>query len=92
MFDFYEIVTVLKCDKFPEVVNQQGYVAGKSFAEEDESGIPVEGSAVEGYGVLMFGPEKVYFFEPNEIKSTGYLVATRLDDRGFAEVVQAGEA
>jgi hypothetical protein len=92
MFDFHDIVTVLKCDKFPEVVNQQGYIAGKSFSEEDEHGDPVEGSAVTGYGVLLFGPEKVYFFLPDAIKATGYVLATRTDERGNVVPIGSGEA
>jgi len=82
VFDWFEIVTVVKCDKHPEVINQQGYVAGKSFSEEDADGGPAPGSTVTGYGVLLFQQEQVFFFLPDAIKTTGYMLATQRDEGG----------
>jgi hypothetical protein len=83
MFDFFEIVVVVKCSDRPELVDQHGYIAGKSYED---------GGPVEGYGVLLFGPEKLFSFEPDQIKSTGYVMATRTNERGDIVPVLVGEA
>lgn len=85
MFDWFEIVPVVRCDKFPEVVNQQGYVCGKSFSEEDAGGGPAANASILGYGVLLFTRGKVHSFGPEDIKATGYMVAVQRNKKGWIE-------
>lgn len=83
-FSFFEIVCVTTADKFPHLVGSCGYVAGKSWRYEE----PTPHGPVDAYGVMLFNEERVYSFEPNELKSSGYLLATQKDESGYLRPVE----
>ena len=79
MFEFFEIVEVIKADERPGILSQHGYIAGKSYED---------GGPIEGYGVFLFGAERVFAFKPEDLKSTGYLLATKINERGHVAPVE----
>lgn len=83
-FSFYEVVCVTASDPFPDLVGHSGYVAGKSWRYEE----PTPHGPVDGYGVMLFDEERVYFFKPQELRSSGYFLATEKDDRGDVRPVE----
>lgn len=85
-FSFFEVVCVTTSDKFPDLVSRCGYVAGKSWRYDE----PAPHGPVDAYGVMLFDEERVYSFEPNELKSSGYILATEKDDRGHVRPVEVG--
>ena len=85
-FSFFEVVCVVEADNFPDLVGQSGYVAGKSWRYEE----PTPGVPVDAYAVMLFNEERVYSFEPHELKSSGYVLATEKDDRGYVRPIEVG--
>ncbi len=69
MPDFYEIVRVVSSSIRPDYVGKEGYVAGKSFQDDDH-----ENGAVTGYGVYLFHIEKVVSFSIDEILGLGKFI------------------
>lgn len=83
-FSFFEVVCVTASDGFPDLIGHSGYVAGKSWRYEE----PTPHGPVDAYGVLLFNEERVYSFEPHELKSSGYILASEKDDRGYVRPVE----
>jgi hypothetical protein len=83
LFEFFEIVEVVHADGHPDLVRQHGYVAGKSYED---------GGPVEGYGVFLFASERVFSFQSHELKATGYMLATAMNERGHTVPAEASPA
>jgi hypothetical protein len=63
-FGFYEKVTIVRSEKFPEYVGKTGIVTGVS---EDDSGI-------YGYAVFFLDEGENCYFRPDDLEGTGEFV------------------
>lgn len=65
MFEFYEIVEIVACPRWPHLVGKSGYLAGKSYED---------GGPIQGYAVFVFDVEEVFSFQADQLKSLGTFI------------------
>jgi len=63
-FGFYEKVTIVRSEQFPQCVGKTGIITG--ISEED--------AKIHGYSVLFLDEGENRFFGPNELEGTGEFV------------------